>query len=139
MRCATIPQDRGTAVMTPMEPQDTMGIIDKILAWLFLPPTMYGAAGAVLKAVNSRGCSKSRMRCIVICAVNLFGGVVTSTVAAPIIVAYLPDPFHPMGFFLSGMSGMAAMEWALDLGKRFVEVWLMRRAGGAPGHDGGDE
>lgn len=102
-------------------------MIDKILAWLFLPPTMYGAAGAVFTAVRSRGCSKSRLRCVVIGAVNLFGGVVTSTITAPIIVAYLPDPWHPMSFFLSGMGGVATMEWALDLGKRFVEARLLRR------------
>lgn len=102
--------------------------IEKILSWLAAAPTVYGAAGAAYSAVRGRNCRKSKIRCILVGILTLLGGVTTSTVTAPIILAYLPEPWHPASFFLAGLGGVATMEWTLDLGKRFVEAGVMRQA-----------
>lgn len=79
--------------------QEFTTLTDRILAWLFLPATLYGAGGAVMRAVR-KGKTWTQ---------TLFeagGGILVANMLGPLIKGHTPVNWHYTLYFLAGWGGL---------------------------------
>ena len=81
---------------------DSFPLLDRILAWVFLPATLYGAGGAL---INARRSGKSIPQTIA----EAVGGAVTANVVMPLVQDFAPERWHYTLFFLVGWGGLEAV------------------------------
>lgn len=75
-------------------------IAERLLAWLLLPATVYGAAGAF---VQTRRAGQSLRKT----AVEVASGVLVTNAVAPLVEGHLAVSWHSTVYFLVGFGGMA--------------------------------
>ncbi|MDL2317185.1 hypothetical protein LJC59_08990 [Desulfovibrio sp. OttesenSCG-928-A18] len=74
-------------------------IIDRVLAWLLLPATFYGAGGALMHAGRKgRNLRKT--------LIEIIGGAITANMVCPLVQDYSPEQLHYTLFFLVGWGGL---------------------------------
>lgn len=96
--------------------------VDKVLSWLLLPATGYGACGAFFRC-------KRNGKSIIQTATEVVGGAVVANVTMPIVAEYAPASTHWTIFFLVGWGGMGLVELAYYVFARGVEVKIRRALG----------
>lgn len=109
--------------VTPVDPQDICSLSDRVLAWLLLPPTMWGMAGAIFSQTRGPKRSIPQRLC------NIAGGVVTVHLTAPIAGAYVPTQWMDICCFLLGFGGLEFVDWLYGAAKAAIEARLLHMRG----------
>ena len=73
--------------------------LEKILAYVLLPATFWGAAGALTRSIKLRKSWK-------LWVFEMLGGVLTANMVCPLIAEYVDDKWHYTLFFLVGWGGL---------------------------------
>lgn len=73
--------------------------LEKILAYVLLPATFWGAAGALTRSIRLRKSWK-------LWFFEMLGGVVTANMVCPLIQSETPEKWHYTLFFLVGWGGL---------------------------------
>ena len=82
--------------------QDSMNFLERVLAWLLLPTTIYGAGGAILHSVRKR---RSPTQAVL----EAFGGIITTNMLGPVIQSSAPEMWQFSLYFLVGWGGLEAV------------------------------
>lgn len=73
--------------------------LEKILAYVLLPATFWGAAGALTRSIKLRKSWK-------LWVFEMLGGVLTANMVYPLIAEHVDDEWHYTLFFLVGWGGL---------------------------------
>ncbi|MDL2315493.1 hypothetical protein LJC59_00220 [Desulfovibrio sp. OttesenSCG-928-A18] len=103
-------------------------ILDRILAWLLLPATLYGAGGALMHA----GRKKQPVRKTI---VELTGGAITANMVCPLVQHYTPEQMHYTLFFLVGWGGLELVGRLYEAIAAALEARIRRRLGEGEGRE----
>ena len=98
-------------------------LIDRILTLLLLPATLYGAGGAL---VHARRKGKPTRQSFV----EVIGGAFTAHMLTPVVVAYVPDVWHSVMFFLVGWGGLELVGRLYEATAKALEDRIARKLGG---------
>lgn len=79
--------------------QDNLTLAERILAFLFLPATLYGAGGAFLHSTRK---GRSSLQVVL----EAIGGAITTNMLSPLIVKFTPLEIHYTLFFFAGWGGL---------------------------------
>ncbi len=97
-------------------------IMDKIISWLLLPATIYGACGAFLRS-RHRGKTFSQT------GIEIFGGTVIANVTMPIVQQYAPQSWQWTAFFLVGWGGLYLVEAIYGVALRILNHKIHKHFG----------
>lgn len=106
-------------------------LIDRILTLLLLPATLYGAGGALMHA-RRRGKPMRQS------FVEVIGGAFTAHMLTPVVIAYVPEVWHSVVFFLVGWGGLELVGRLYEAGATALERRIIRNIGGSASTGGGD-
>ena len=98
-------------------------LIDRILTLLLLPATLYGAGGALMHA-------RRRGKPIRQSFVEVIGGAFTAHMLTPVVVAYVPEVWHSVMFFLVGWGGLELVGRVYEATAKALEARIARKLGG---------
>lgn len=97
---------------------------EHLLAWVFLPATLLGAAGGIMGAVKRR---KSWKQIIFEGA----GGMILSNVVYPLVAEYAPPEWHYSLFFLVGWGGVQGVGHFYEVVTSALESRVREKLGGS--------
>ena len=100
------------------------GLLDRILGWVLLPATLYGAGGALLRAGRRK--DKSARQTVA----EVFGGAVIANVVCPLVQDVTPEKWHYTLFFLVGWGGLELIGRAYEALAQGLESRIRRQVGG---------
>ena len=104
---------------------DFKELLESALAWLFLPATIWGAGGAVIRAVKKEETKNWK---------NIFfqgiGGIFVANMLMPLVDLYTPPQFHYTLYFLAGWGGLAFVDRLYRLVSGIVERRIAAKFGG---------
>ena len=103
--------------------------LDTFLSWLLLPPTLYGAGGAMLRAART-GRSWKQI------GLETLGGVVVANMVGPLLSVHAPEHWHGTLYFLAGWGGLELVAWGYELAVKMAEARVHKRIGGGQGWNG---
>ena len=92
------------------------------LSFFSLPATIYGAAGAFLRA-GRKGKTVTQT------LFEVVGGVVVTSALAPLVVAYCPPEAHPGVYFLFGWGGLKFVDRVYLAGVSALARRVQRKMG----------
>ena len=98
-------------------------LAERLLSWLLLPATLYGAAGAF---VRSRRAGQPLRKTLL----ELVCGVLMTNAMAPAIESYLTASWHSTAYFLVGFGGVLLAERLYDVAAEALEKRLKRKLDG---------
>ena len=98
-------------------------LIDRILALLLLPATLYGAGGALMSA-------RRKGKLIRQSFVEVVGGAFTAHMLTPVVVSYVPDVWHSVVFFLVGWGGLELVSRLYEAAATAIETRITKKIGG---------
>ena len=96
--------------------------VDTLLSWLLLPPTLYGAGGAMLRATRTGRTWKQ-------IALETIGGVTVANMVGPLLSVHAPEHWHGTLYFLAGWGGLELVAWGYELAVRIAETRIHKRLG----------
>ena len=99
------------------------GLIDRILTLLLLPATLYGAGGALMHARRKGKPVRQSF-------IEVFGGSFTAHMLTPVVVAYVPDVWHSVCFFLVGWGGLELVGRLYEAAAKGLENRITKKIGG---------
>lgn len=94
--------------------QDNLTLLDRALAFLLLPATVWGAGGALFH--SSR---KGRTPLQVL--FEGIGGAFTTHMLSPFVVKYVPPDMHPIIYFYLGWGGLEFVGRIYEAGASALE------------------
>ena len=97
-------------------------LLDRALAALLLPATLYGAGGAFISA---RRAGKPLRHSIV----EVFGGAFTANMMADLVAGNVPQEWLPICFFLVGWGGRDLVGRLYEATARALERRIERKIG----------
>ena len=103
--------------------------VETLLAWLFLPATVYGAGGAMLRAART-GRSWKQI------ALETLGGVTVANMVGPLLSVHAPEHWHGTLYFLAGWGGLELVAWGYELAVKIAEVRIQKRLGSGQAWNG---
>ena len=98
-------------------------LLDRILAVMLLPATLYGAGGAFIRA---RRTGKPLRQSIV----EVIGGAFTANMTAELVVKNVPLEWWPICFFLVGWGGLELVGRLYEALAQALERRIQRKIGG---------
>jgi|GEM_PF-3640411 len=103
-------------------------LADKLVAFVLLPATIYGAGGGILRAFKSgkRGAQ---------IALEGASGAFVAHMCGPLITAYVPEPWQYPCVFLSGWGGLELVSRAYTLATEWVVARIRATMPHTPEHD----
>ena len=101
---------------------------DTLLSWLLLPPTLYGAGGAMLRASRTG----RKWKQIVL---ETIGGVIVANMVGPLLSVHAPEHWHGTLYFLAGWGGLELVAWGYEQAVRIAEARLHHRLGSEQGQE----
>lgn len=78
---------------------DSRQALDAFLSWLLLPPTLYGAGGAMLRAARTGRNWKQ-------IGLETLGGIIVANMVGPLLAVHAPGHWHGTLYFLAGWGGL---------------------------------
>ena len=98
-------------------------LAERLLSWLLLPATLYGAAGAFVRA---RRMSQPLRKTLI----ELISGVMMTNAMSPAIESYLTASWHSTAYFLVGFGGVLLAERLYDVAAEALEKRLQKKLDG---------
>ena len=98
-------------------------LIDRILTLLLLPATLYGAGGALMHA-------RRRGKPVRQSFVEVIGGAFTAHMLTPVVVAYVPEVWHSVFFFLVGWGGLELVGRLYEAAAKGLENRVTKKISG---------
>lgn len=95
-------------------------ILERGLAWLLMPATIYGAGGAIINAARSGKNWKQ------VCFEGA-GGVVAANMVGPLITAHSPETWHYTLYFFVGWGGLELVGRIYEAGVSALERRIQNR------------
>lgn len=100
--------------------QDSLNVLERLLQWLLLPASIYGAGGALLHSARK---GKGVMHTIV----EALGGVITTNAVCPLIQDATPEKWHYTFFFLAGWGGLELVSRIYEAAVSALEQRIRRQ------------
>jgi hypothetical protein len=97
--------------------------LERLLAWFFVPATLYGAAGAILRAGREGGSARRVF-------FEGLGGAVCANMAMPLAAELAPPSWHWTLFFLMGWGGLELVGRLYQTAASLLEKRLRGRLDG---------
>ena len=101
-------------------------LIDRILALLLLPATLYGAGGALMSARRKGKPMKQTL-------VEVIGGAFTANMTGNIIVSNVSSDWQSICFFLVGWGGLELVGRLYEAAATALERRIIKNIGGGNG------
>lgn len=94
--------------------QDNLSLIERALAFLLLPATIWGAGGAFIHSAR-----KGRTPLQVV--FEAVGGAFTTHMLAPLVARYVSPDMHPIVYFFIGWGGLEFVGRLYEAGASALE------------------
>ena len=99
------------------------GFLDRVLGWLLLPATLYGAGGALLRYGRKDKPARQTVA-------EVFGGALIANVVCPLVQDMTPEKWHFTCFFLVGWGGLELIGRAYEALAQGIESRIRKQVGG---------
>lgn len=106
-------------------------VFETFIAWLLLPPTLYGAGGAMLRAARTGRSWKQIV-------LETLGGVIVANMVGPLLSVHAPEYWHGTLYFLAGWGGLELVAWGYELAVKVAEARVHKRIGSGQAWNGED-
>ncbi len=100
--------------------QDTLNLAERLLQWLLLPASLYGAGGAIMHSARK---GRSPLHA----CFEAVGGVFTANMVCPLIQDATPEKWHYTLFFLVGWGGLELVSRLYEAGVVALERYVHRK------------